>query len=301
MELAPICLFVYNRPEETRETVKALQDNYLAARSNLYIFSDGPKNLEDNTKVCNVRNYIRSISDFKKVEIFESQINNGLANSIIKGVTQVIEKYGKVIVLEDDLITTPNFLNFMNQALAFYAGNKKIYSISGYTMDLPSLKTTTKDFYFCQRASSWGWATWEDQWQNVDWEIKNYLSFKFNPYKQYKFFRIGTDLPRMLRKQISGKIDSWAIRWCYWQFQHDLLTIYPTISKVVNIGFGENSTNTKYKNYFRVTKDEGIKQAFKFEYFGSFDKKIVKEFRHSFSIQRRIKNKLYLYWFNYIK
>ena len=158
-----ICLFTYNRAFETRQTIEALKLNFLAPFSQLFIFSDGPKNESDAEKVGEVRNYIRSIDGFKTVEIIESTINKGLANSIIEGVTQIIDKYEKVIVLEDDLVTTPNFLDFMNQALCFYNGKNNIFSISGFTMDLPSLAACKQDFYFSQRVSSWGWATWKYQ------------------------------------------------------------------------------------------------------------------------------------------
>ena len=139
-EIAPICLFTYNRLEETIQTVAALKNNFLANKSELFIFSDGAKNKNVEQKIKQVRKYLKTITGFKNITIYESSKNKGLANSIIDGVTKIIETYGKIIVLEDDLVTSPNFLNFMNQALEFYHYNNRIYSVSGYTLNLPSLK-----------------------------------------------------------------------------------------------------------------------------------------------------------------
>ena len=135
-KLAPICLFTYSRLEETKRTIEALKKNFLAPKSELFIFSDGPKNHETKDKVKAVRDFIKTIDGFKKITIFESKTNEGLAKSIINGVTKVVNEYGKVIVLEDDLLTTPNFLDFMNQALLFFELNLSIYSINGYSLAL---------------------------------------------------------------------------------------------------------------------------------------------------------------------
>ena len=291
--LAPICLFTYNRLDETRQTVEALKCNFLASLSCLYIFSDGPKDETTTQKVNEVRQFLKTINGFKAIKIFESPINRGLANSIIDGVTQIIEKYGRVIVLEDDLITSPNFLDFMNHALNFYLSNDKIFSISGYTMDLPSLKMYNKDYYLSYRASSWGWATWKNRWQTVDWEMCDYNSFELNPIQQIKFMRGGSDMPYMLWKQMNGKIDSWAIRWCYNQFKNDQLTIYPTVSKIYNIGFGDNSTHTKTGRHFNPNNFIQAKiDNFNFDNYPSINRNISKEFRSVFSVYNRIKNKI---------
>ena len=286
---APICLFTYNRLSETQQTVKALSNNYLATESELFIFSDGPKNQYTKDKVADVRYYLPFITGFKSVEIIESPVNKGLANSIIDGVTQIIEKCGRVIVLEDDLITSPNFLNFMNQALDFYNDNEKIFSISGYTMDLPSLKKHVKDYYLGYRASSWGWGTWIDRWHGVNW-LSDYNSFKWDLLKQIKFMRGGSDMPYMLLKQVKGEIDSWAIRWCYHQFKMDQLTIFPNKSKVINIGFGDSATHTKRTKRFTAILDNGYKTDFKFDHTPLKNSKLVKEFRNRFSIISRLKD-----------
>ncbi len=243
--LAPICLFTYNRLTELQQTVAALQQNFLASESELIVFSDGAKNAASQSKVDAVRQYIHTIIGFKTVQIIESPVNKGLANSIIGGVTQVLEQYGKVIVLEDDLITSRNFLDYMNQSLDFYASNDRILSVSGFSFSKSVLKTYTSDISFGLRASSWGWATWKNRWEKIDWSVKTYRSFKCNWLKRWKFNLGGSDLSNMLDNQMAGEIDSWAIRFCYHQFQHNLLDVFPIQSKVTNIGFGTEATNNK--------------------------------------------------------
>lgn len=290
--LAPICFFTYNRLFETQQSIIALQKNNLALDSDLYIFSDGYKNEVEKSKVKEVRKYIKSVSGFKSVTIFESSNNKGLANSIISGVTQIINKYEKVIVLEDDLITAPNFLDFMNQALRFYQESPLIHSISGYTMDLPGLSKYTLDYYLGYRASSWGWGTWKDKWQDVDWEVKDYHKFKKSLFRQIKFMRGGSDLPKMLKNQMQGKIDSWAIRWCFNQFQNDRFTIFPARSKLVTIGMGEDATHTKQTKRFETKLDIGNETLFHFDKEPEKNKKLIKEFAQKFSIKNRLLEKL---------
>lgn len=291
-KLAPICLFVYTRLEETKKTINALKENILAKESELFIFSDGAKNKETQDKIQEIRNYLRSINGFKRITIIESEINKGLAQSIIEGVSSIIEKYKKVIVLEDDLITTPNFLTFMNDALHFYENSQEIFSISGYTLDLPTLKNYNKDYYLGLRASSWGWGTWENRWKDIDWEIKDYNKFKWNIVRNYKFSRGGSDMPSMLKKQMKGKIDSWAIRWCYNQYKKGTYTVFASKSKVKSIGFGENATHTFKEGRFGTMLDKSNQVNFIFEKNPEPNTTIIKEFRNKFSILSRIKYKI---------
>ena len=286
--LAPICLFTYNRLHETIQTVEALQANYLAKESDLIIFSDGGKNEVAQTKVDAVRQYIKTISGFKSIVIIESKQNKGLANSVIEGVSTVLQKYGKIIVLEDDLITSPNFLSFMNDALNFYEEKQKIFSISGYSFDLSSLKSYSKDYYLGYRASSWGWATWLDRWESIDWGAKNYKKVLYNPYQHIKFMRGGSDMPLMLWRQMNGKLDSWAIRWCLQQFLDDKLTVFPTKSKIKSVGFGVDATHTKNATHFDTIIDNGESVEFRFSNQIVFSKEILKEFRSVFSLKKRL-------------
>jgi hypothetical protein len=240
---APILLFVYNRLDCVISTVEHLKANHLAKVSDLFIYSDASKNDEDFVKVNEVRSFIRKIDGFKSVKIVEAKINQGLANSVIRGVSCILTLNKKVIVLEDDIVTSPVFLNYMNDALDFYESDQRIWSISGYHPPIHLPKAYSNSIYLSYRACSWGWASWRNRWETIDWEIKDYQYYKTNPFRILHFCKGGTDLDKMLRFQMEGKIDSWAIRWCYNQSMQNKYTIYPTKSFVNNIGIDGHGTH----------------------------------------------------------
>lgn len=292
MRFAPICLFVFKRPDLTRRVVDALRKNALADSSVLYVFSDEGRTEEEREKVNEVRELVRSISGFKSVFVTEQSFNKGLANSIIDGVTEVLEQNDAVIVLEDDLVVSSNFLEYMNQALAAYESNNDVFSISGYTMKLPSLRKINGDVYFGYRASSWGWATWKDRWESVDWLVSDYQQFSTDRKRIRLFQRGGADLPRMLRKQMQGRIDSWAIRFCYSQFNQGKLTAFPAISKIASIGFGASATHTKKTTRFDTDLDTGEQMDFEFPEEVKVEPHLAKGFRQKFSPFRRAIDRL---------
>jgi len=245
-KLAPIVLFIYNRPWHTRQTVEALQKNELADESEVFIYSDAPKDGHAVENVARVREYIKTIKGFKKVTAIERNKNLGLADSIIDGVAKIVNDYGKVIVLEDDLVTSPYFLRFMNEALEYYHDNPEIMSISGYTLPPACMKfpkNFADDIYLNYRNSSWGWATWADRWNLVDWEVKDYHRFVNDHQQQELFNRGGDDLTDMLKSQMEGKIDSWAIRFSYAHFTQGMYCICPRYSYVNNIGHDGTGTH----------------------------------------------------------
>jgi hypothetical protein len=237
MKLSPIILFVYDRPWHTEQTIETLQNNELADQSELYIFSDGPKDYESKLKVGQVRAYIKTIKGFKKVIIIERQLNYGLARSVISGVTEIIDNYGKVIVLEDDSLTSKYFLGYMNKALNIYKIERRVFSVAGYNFPINIPKRYKYDAYFAYRGCSWGWGTWRDRWVKTDWEITDYGVFKSDKRSKKMFNRGGDDLSIMLDMQIKGEIDSWAIRWFYAHYKNNALCLYPIKSLVKNIGF----------------------------------------------------------------
>ena len=195
--------------------------------------------------------------------------------------------------MEDDLITSKNFLSFINQALIHYKDNSKVFSISGFTVNVNGLDTN--DIYFTLRGSSWGWGTWKDRWDNVDWEVKDYDVFVKDKKARRAFNQMGTDMTSMLNKQMRGQINSWAIRWCYHQFKNSLFTVYPAKSKIDNIGFNRNATHTKGKfNRFKTELDNNslINTDFNFSDNLSLNDKIIKQFTKPFTISERIKYKL---------
>ena len=260
-DFSPVVLFVYNRPLHTEQTIEALKRNIFADQSDLYIFSDGPKLETDNKQIAEVRKYIKQIRGFKSIHIIEQDNNMGLANSVISGVTSVINSYGKVIVLEDDLVTSPYFLKYMNEALEFYKNESQVFSISGYNHPPNLMKfpeNYLNDIYFNYRNSSWGWGTWKDRWEKVDWEVADFNDFIKDRRAQNDFNRGGEDLTPMLKAQVEGKIDSWAIRWSYSHFCNNGLSVCPVFSYVNNIGMDASGTHCgkteKYANDLTMAK-----------------------------------------------
>lgn len=289
-ELAPICLFVYNRPAETRLTIEALSGNTLAADSDLFIFSDFSKSPDHQPGVDAVRSLLANVSGFRTVTVTYREKNFGLAQSIISGVTEIIGKYGRVIVLEDDLITAPNFLHFMNQALDIYALKDKVFAISGYSP--PAILKHSGDAYIGTRSSSWGWATWSDRWQLVDWDVKDYSSFTPTHRSSFSSYS-GPDLVDMLDRQMSGRVNSWMVRWLYCQFKHRKVDVSPSVSKVKNVGFGAAATHTTCTDRrFRVPLDNSLKKAFEFPESLELSQKEKANSRWRMSIIRRAYYKL---------
>jgi hypothetical protein len=301
IENNPICLFTYNRLNETKKTIGALKNNYLAITSELFIFSDGWKNEEDKVNVLELRSYLKTIDGFKNVTIYESLVNKGLANSIIHGVSEILNKFNKVIVMEDDLITTPNFLNYMNQALEVYEKRDDIISISGHSLKFNLPKNYDSNVYLYGRAGSWGWGTWRSKWANVDWEIKDYEIFK-NDYKaQREFNRNGSDMSNMLKGYFEGKNNSWAIRFCYNQFRSNMYSVFPVTSKVDNVGFGDDATNCKGYNRFKIELDRSNIIKFNMPLAILANKKISKQITYYLSFTSRLKSKILTIYYNYLK
>lgn len=291
--LSPVIIFCYNRLDNLKRTVENLQKNTQAGLTELYIFSDGPSKETDKEKVAAIRDYIPTISGFKELNTVNSQHNKGLAKSIIEGVTEVLKEHETVIVLEDDLLTSTNFLSYMNESLNFYKDNKKILSISGYSFRITFPQVYVYDNYFTKRSSSWGWGTWRNRWNAVDWEVKDYSEFVRDSAARKKFNLMGSDMAGMLDKQMKGKISSWAIRWCYHQFKTDTYTAFPSLSKVQNIGFGEAATHTSsiQKSRFATSLDNTATQAFKLNPFVSLNNSLIRQFVKRYSLITRLKYK----------
>jgi hypothetical protein len=291
-DLAPILLFVYNRFNCLKSVLEALKTCELASDSDLYVFSDGPKSENNVNQVKKVREYIRSISGFKSVYVTNSEKNQGLANSIIHGVTTILEKKGKVIVLEDDILVSKNFLVYMNSALNRYEDNSEVFSIAGYSLPLKLDILYLNDVYFIPRASSWGWATWQDRWKEIDWETKDFISFRRDKKSIAEFNKGGSDLFDMLNRQIKGEIDSWAIRWCYHQFKVKGMTAFPVISKVQNIGFSKEASNTVGFNRNYTKLDSGQKREFNFPTFVYPNEYYLEQFQNFYSLKSRALGRL---------
>lgn len=285
-DTAPVLLFVYKRPAAAELTVNALKQNYLASQTDLYIFSDGPKKNKDAEKVDVVRKYLTTITGFKSVTIKKSEKNKGLATSIVEGVTEILQAFPSCIVLEDDLLTSKNFLNYMNSSLQYYASNKKVFSISGFTFPMKSPGKYLYDGYFNPRGCSWGWATWADRWFDIDWKLLDSGSEKMI----HRTRSLGSDFPSLITKYRKRTIDSWAIPWCYYQYKQGLATLYPVHSKVKNIGFDPDATHTlKTGERFLTTLDDKLSTNFLFSDDLNFNNRLGKQYTAKYSYVERLK------------
>ena len=239
MDLAPIALFVFNRPEHTEKTLEALSKNTFAGDSVLYIFSDGPKDnatSEEIEKINQTRALLKNKQWCKEVIIKERKNNLGLANSVISGVTEIVNHYGSIIVLEDDILTGKGFLKYMNDALKMYQNNSLVGCIHGWNYNFADTENSESTF-FLKGADCWGWATWSRDWKLFEPDGNKLLDKIKRKKKQFDFDRRGTHKNvQLLEDQINGRNDSWAIRFHASLYLAGKFCLHPTKSIVTNIG-----------------------------------------------------------------
>lgn len=255
--LAPIVLFTYNRPYHIKQTIEALLKNTLAKDSELFIYSDGGKDEISWGKVNEVRNYLKTLKGFKNITLIFQEKNIGLADSIISGVTNIINKYGKIIVLEDDHLTNQFFLGFMNGALNFYEKEKEIWQVSGWFF--PIEKDDLNDIIFHKAMNCTGWGTWKDRWQYFEKDIQKLL----NTYTKddIKKFNLNNAYDKWIQVLLNHRkvINTWAVFWYEIMFKNNGLTVCPKKTMILNIGFdgsgthscelSEISANNHYESY----------------------------------------------------
>jgi GR25 family glycosyltransferase involved in LPS biosynthesis len=238
----PIILFAFNRPWHTEQVLNALQKNELAEKSDLFIYVDGPRENASQKEVKAVEDVRKLVSGkrwCKTVNIKIAEKNIGCRNSILNGVSEVIARHEGVIVLEDDIVTSPHFLNYMNKCLEHYKNFKSVFSISG--MNLPENRIQLPedyeyDVYASLRQLNSGWGTWKDRWNLIDWNLNFTKYFFKNPSMINAFKRGGDDLIPMLMDQVEGRIDAWDIQFTYNHFKFHAVSIIPRYSYVDNIG-----------------------------------------------------------------
>ncbi len=314
-KLAPIVVFAFNRPVHLKKTLSALSKNIGAKDSNLYLFVDGPRNSEDRRTINACIKVGNEFSDnFKTFEVKQSHVNNGLANSIIFGITHVLQNHPKVIVVEDDLVTSPYFLDFINRGLERYQNEKDVASIHGFV--LPFTNPISEPF-FMKGADCWGWGTWSNRWElfNPDGQVlleelrsKNLID-EFNLDGSYSF-------SEMLENQIAGKNNSWAIRWHASMFLRNKLTLYPAQTYVENIGFDGSGTHTGETSIFyspvsqasqdlpmeMTVSEEGFKEMSKWYrevYFGK-QARINKSFKIPYLVYKNFLRRIFRKIFKYV-
>lgn len=251
MDLAPIAFFAYNRPDHTLKALTSLSQCELAGRSHLYIFCDGPKTASETEKVYKVREIASNKQWCDKVDIIAREQNMGLANSIISGTSILCEQYGRVIVIEDDLILAPYFLSYMNAALDKYQDAEQVVQISGYMF--PVTLAADHEAIFLPFTTTWGWATWWRAWRHFDPQMSGYAALKQDKALRHKFDLYGAyPYFGMLEHQLAGKIDSWGIRWYLSAFLRGGLTLHPLKSLIQNIGFDGSGAHCGVTSVFAI-------------------------------------------------
>ena len=249
-KLAPVVLFTYNRPDHTLKTVEALKNNLFSNDTDLIIYSDAPKQDSHHKNVEAVRELIRNIEGFKSLTVVEKSVNQGLANSIISGVTKTVNKYGRVIVLEDDIVTSPYFLKYMNDALDFYENNNQVMHISSYNFPIKVKKIN--ETFLMPPTTCWGWATWENSWSFFRKNPEELLE-KFSVKDIYDF-NLQDNFPYWshVQQNLSGEIDTWAIFWYASVFLQNGQSLHPVIPLSKNIGNDGTGTNCGKDNIYDV-------------------------------------------------
>lgn len=244
--MSPIAVFCYNRKDKIESCLNSLVECEMVESTEIFVFSDGAPKDRSLSEVNEVRRFlIQFLSAHKNlhISIIKRDENYGLAKSIISGVTQVIKEHGSVIVIEDDLVLSKDFLVYMNNALDFYRDKSRYGSISAYTYPIRQLKRYKKDVYALRKGECWGWATWLDRWENVDWELQDFDSYIIDKKKRKSFSSLEKGLEEQLILQHEKKLDAWAARWCFHLFNNDLLTIYPKNCRAINIGLDGTGVN----------------------------------------------------------
>lgn len=257
---APISLFVYNRPEHTRRTVDALRENSEAKATDLYVFSDAPRSTKDESGVSNVRSYLQTVVGFKSVRITLRNQNLGTDQNVIDGVTEILEYSNRVIVIEDDIITSGSFLQYMNAALNRYAQEGRVFSVSAYSHP-PAILRMPRDYrhsvYFSPRNYSGAWGTWRDRWMKADWAVRDLEAFMADRMAVKRFNAAGEDMANLLIRLEEGRPKHWDIRWSYAHFVHDAVSVCPVTSLVNNIGHDGSGMHSRVTSRFDVDLSRG--------------------------------------------
>ena len=264
MPISPVILFVYNRPAHTLKTLEALKNNALSEETTLYIYADGAKENSDTKTTQNIQK-VRQIIRQKKwcgtINIIESDGNKGLAKSIIEGVSEIVEQHGRAIILEDDIVTSPFFLTYMNEALNFYEKEEKVMHISGY---MYPIKTALPETFFYNNTSCWGWATWQRAWQHLNTNAEDLLAH-LNQKNAIHHFNINGsyDFTSHLKDNLDGKLNTWAIFWYASVYLRGGLCLHPHRSLVQNIGFDGTGEHCNFNPTYHIpelVKDIRIQQ-----------------------------------------
>lgn len=248
LQLAPIAFFCFNRADKTKLVLEELAKNDLAKDSDIYIFCDGPRNIKDLHALKEVHSVIDAIQGFRNIYVTKREINHGVKPSIVSGITQVLDQHERVIVIEDDIVTSKDFLKFINQSLEFYKEEKNIWCVAGFNYPKNIItypENYQEDIFFIKgRNCAWGWGTWKDRWSKIDFEISDFNEFIKDKKAVKEFNKAGGNMAEMLRLQKEGKINTWDIQMSYTMFKNNGYTMLPIKPLTKNIGFDNSGTHT---------------------------------------------------------
>jgi len=290
---SPIVLFCFKRLDTLIKCIDSLKSCPESNESDLIIYSDAARNEDEYIKVNEVRYYLKNISGFKSITIIEREINMGVDYNIINGIKEMVQKFDKFIIVEDDLVVNHQFLSFLNTSLNYYEHYNDIITVTGFNYVKVPLQYKW-DCYFIRRSNPWGWATWSNKIKDVDWEILDKDLFLDSKVLQRKFNYLGSDLTRMLKNTINSKIRAWDIRLDYFMFKKNKMTIYPCKNLVLNIGFNRSdASNTIGYNRFKNNIEFYDNTNFKFPDFITNNKQIKYKFISRNSILNRIITKIF--------
>lgn len=273
--LAPIVLFVYNRPWHTLQTLNALKANDLSEQSVLYIYCDGAKENADEkmmARIAEVRQLVRREKWCKEVHVIERAVNWGLADSIVEGVTKIVAEYGKVIVLEDDIVTARGFLKYMNDALDFYENVPSVLHVSAYMFPI---EADLPETFFYNTASCWGWGTWQRAWQHFSTDAKSLHRAIEQKGSMYDFdLQSKADFSRQLKDNINGRIKTWAVKWYATIYLKNGLSLHPHQSLTQNIGNDQSGEHSDEDDFYHI---ENLAQHIAIQPIELKESKVVKE------------------------
>lgn len=261
-DLAPVALFAFNRPEHTRKTLAAIASNALASATDLFIFVDGPRNEEDVAQIREVCAIADAVKSFRSLTLVRQDVNKGLAQSIVEGINRVLEEHDKIIVMEDDIVTSPAFLNYMNNSLSRFEDEKKVWHICGYNE--PTGGRDTRKTYFSRLMNCWGWGTWRDRWQHFEKNPDKLLT-EFTPDMIQRFdLEIGEKFWFQVLANADGRMNTWAIFWYAAIFKQDGLCLNPQVTFVTNIGFDGSGVHCNVDESRNIKRK--LNQEIKVEY-----------------------------------
>ena len=276
----PIVLLAYNRPEILEKTLESIAACNNSEKYSLYVFIDAP-NIYRDDDVCKHGRILELLAKFENkfayFSIKKAIHHKGLASSVISSVNEIIKLTEKVIVIEDDHVISYDCLDFLEDALAYYESDSKVWSVTAYSPPLKILDGYEKSVFYTYRGCSWVWGTWKDRWEKVDWEVSDYDNFIKDPDIRKRFCRGGYDLPIMLRQQMEGIVDSWAVRWCYAQSKLGMWTVHPVNNRVYLTDFASGTHVHK-----KISQKVLLENYPKYKFEENIDSNVIEEYKERF-------------------